>query len=128
MRIILTFTVLILLFSFQKVESKTEELNAVHNLAVRVLGKKDAGKFVFEKIESTSKNDEFEIDFRNGKVLIKGNSTISLASGLNWYLRYYTNSHISWETTRINLPEEIPVMNNPVIRKSPFSYSYYLNY
>ena len=128
MRITLIFGLLVLLMSCQTDVRKTKELNAVHNLATRVLGQENAKRFVFKKIESVSENDEFKIDFTNEKILITGNSNIALVSGLNWYLKYYTNSQISWETKRINLPEKLPIADNPVIRKSPFSYSYYLNY
>ncbi len=128
MRIIITFGLLILLVSCQSTKRKTKELNAVYELAVRVLGRENAKHFVFNKIESTSENDEFEIDFINGKILIKGNSNVALASGLNWYLKYYAHSHISWEAKQLDFPEELPILDTPVIKKSPFTYSYYLNY
>ncbi|QTD36380.1 alpha-N-acetylglucosaminidase [Polaribacter batillariae] len=108
--------------------TKNEGVNALDQLTVRILGKEKAKNFIFEKTVSITDKDKFTIDFKDGKVLIKGNSNIALASGFNWYLRYFTNSHISWETQRINLPEKLPIVANPVTKKSPFTYSYYLNY
>ena len=102
--------------------------NAVYKLAERTIGKHNANKFVFEKTNSNSENDSFEIEDINDKILIKGNSNIALASGFNWYLKYHTNSHISWDSKQINIPKTLPKLDRKVIKNSPFTYSYYLNY
>jgi len=33
--------------------------------------------------------DVFEIESCEGKVIIRGNNSVSMAMGLNWYLKYY---------------------------------------
>ncbi len=105
-----------------------QKQNKVYQLAERVLGKEKAKHFVFRKDATIKSNDKFTISSENGKILIQGNSNIALASGLNWYLKYETHSHISWEVQNINLPEILPILKTPIYKKSPFQYSYYLNY
>ncbi len=108
--------------------SNEQTEKAVYQLAERVLGKEKAQHFIFEIDSSIQGNDTFEISSQNGKILIKGNSNIALASGLHWYLKYQTNSHISWEVRELNIPEKLPVLQTPIYKKSPFEYAYYLNY
>lgn len=100
----------------------------ISDLAIRILGEEHAEKFVFEQFKSNMDRDEFEIDSIGDKILIKGNSPVAIASGLNWYLKYYTDIHISWEAKQMNFPKKLPIPENPIIKKSPFKYSYYLNY
>ena len=48
---------------------------------------KDA--FEFKIIGQDEGKDVFEIETLNGKVLIRGNNGVSLAMGLNWYLKHF---------------------------------------
>ena len=123
--------ILVLLIVFTSCSTHKENLastNAIYNLAVRTIGKDHANKFIFEKTGSNSKNDEFEINNVDDKIHIKGNSNIALASGLNWYLKYHTNSQISWDSERINIPKKFSALDSIIVKESPFTYSYYLNY
>ena len=45
--------------------------------------------FEFDKIQPEAGRDVFEIDWRDNKVVIRGNNGVAMASGLNWYLKYY---------------------------------------
>ena len=53
--------------------------------------------------------DYFEITAEDGKVLIVGNSDLSLATGLNWYLKYVAGIHLSWNNPSQKLPEVLPL-------------------
>ncbi|MCD6544638.1 MAG: alpha-N-acetylglucosaminidase N-terminal domain-containing protein, partial [Flavobacteriaceae bacterium] len=128
MKRILIICLIASIFSCQTQIKKTAVQKNVSDLAIRILGKEYAENFIFKQIESTSDKDEFELSFIDEKVLIKGNTPIAMASGLNWYLKYYANVHISWEAQQMNLPDVLPVPNKPVIKKCLFTYSYYLNY
>ncbi len=128
MKRILIICVIASLFSCRTQIKETAVQKNISSLAIRILGKEYAKNFIFEQIESTSDKDEFELSFIDDKILIKGNTPVAMASGLNWYLKYYTNTHISWEARQMNLPDKFPIFDKPVIKKSPFTYSYYLNY
>lgn len=60
------------------------------NLVERVLGAEWRDKFVFELRDQLDGKDVFEItDAGGGRIKVRGNDGISLASGLNYYLRNY---------------------------------------
>ena len=104
------------------------DVKPVIELAKRTVGSEAAKQFVFELERDSCKKDHFAINSRGKQIVIKGNSPIALSSGLNWYLKYETNSHISWEAQQINLSAEFPQLNKAILKNSPFEYSYYLNY
>lgn len=51
--------------------------------------------------------DYFEIGSKDGKVLLKGNNPISVATAFNWYLKYYCKCQISWFGDQLNLPKKL---------------------
>lgn len=108
--------------------SSSGEIETARNLARRVLGEKNARQFIFESIPDSTQDEKFEIVSQKNKILIKGDTPVAMASGLNWYLKYFCNSHISWEGKQINFPEELPKINHPITKTSTLPYSYYLNY
>ncbi len=83
--------------------------------------------FVIEELPSTN-GDVFEIEDRDGRVVLRGNNGVSVASALNHYLRHATQSDIGWNGTNLRLPAVPPPAGNPIRRESPYKYRYYLNY
>lgn len=73
-------------------------------------------------------NDVFELESKNGKIVLSGNNNISIASALNYYLRYYANCLISWNGSNLNLPSKLPSVTGKISKASPYKYRYYLNY
>lgn len=69
------------------------DLTPIDNLARRVVPT-ISDQIIFEEIEAPV--DTFSISGRGDKVLIKGNSPISMAVGLNNYLRRYMGANVSW--------------------------------
>ena len=98
----------------------------VYGLANRVL-KENAVHFVFEQTKKKVEADYFEISSRDGKILIKGNSGISMASGLNWYLKKYCNAQFTTIDQQLKLPDHLPVPKKPEIVTTPFRYRYFFN-
>lgn len=83
-------------------------------------------KFIFEQVDSPEKF--FEIDSENGKPVIRGNSTVNMAAGLNWYLKYYPNIHISWNQMSADIPDNLPLPRKKERHTTDASLRYYLNY
>lgn len=72
--------------------------------------------------------DWFEIYQSGDRPAVKGNSAISVATGINWYLKYMADVHLSWGNMNPALPTMLPAVENRVRRSSPMRSRYYLNY
>ena len=87
---------------------------------------KDA--FEFEIIPQDNGRDVFELETGNGTVTVRGNNAVSLAVGLNWYLKYYCHCHVSWCGNQRNLPSPLPSLKEKVRHTAWAKHRYFLNY
>lgn len=72
--------------------------------------------------------DFFEISTKNGKPFIRGNNYISIASGINWYLKYCVGVHLTWNSMHASLPSTLPLVQDVERHETDIKYRYYLNY
>jgi alpha-N-acetylglucosaminidase len=89
-----------------------------------------ADRFRIEIIPSdgnAAAGNVFELDSRDGKVVLRGDSAVSIASALNWYLKYSCHCQISWCGSNLRLPDPLPLPANVRIT-SPFVHRVYFNY
>jgi alpha-N-acetylglucosaminidase len=84
--------------------------------------------FKIETIETQDGRDVFEIESEGSKIVLRGNNGISIASGLNWYLKYYCHAHISWCGSQLNLPTPLPQVSPRYRGTSSCRYRYTFNY
>ncbi len=104
----------------------SEKLEAARALLRRVVKERYAD---FEiEIAELDDRETFEIQSRNNKILLRGNTPVTVASALNWYLKYYCHCHISWNGDNLKLPESLPQLEVPVRRSTRFNRRVYLNY
>ena len=99
--------------------------NPVHDLLERI----DPGaskKFIIQVKKGSS--DFFELDQKGDKVVIRGNNYVNIATGLNWYLKYYAGIHLSWNGMTAELPESLPKISTPVRKETNLSLRYDFNY
>ena len=101
-------------------------LQNAYLLAKRVL-KDRADDFIFQLSDENAPKDFFEIGGKKGKILIKGNNGVSLASGLNWYLKKYCNSQYTIIDQHIDLPDNLPVPEPAERIETQFKYRYFFN-
>ena len=99
----------------------------VYGLVKRLLSK-HAKNFTYKEIPSIQGKDVFEIESQKGKILISGNNGVSMARGLNHYLKNYCHASTSWCGDNLNLSDLLPVPEEKIRIQSPFKYRYYLNY
>ncbi|MCK5794425.1 MAG: alpha-N-acetylglucosaminidase, partial [Anaerolineales bacterium] len=85
-------------------------------------------KFSFEVIQREDGRDLFELESKNGKVAIRGNNGVSMAMGLNWYLKEYCLCSFSLWGENLYLPEPLPEIRGVVRKTSWAKYRYFLNY
>lgn len=99
----------------------------VDSLAARVTEGTSAGRILFSEVPSAQ--DFFEISSDpQGRVVIQGNNTVSMAVGLNWYLKYVAGIHISWNNLTQPLPDNLPLPDRAIRRQASVPHRYYLNY
>lgn len=99
--------------------------NPVNGLLERI----DPGaskKFIIQVKKGQS--DFFELDQKGDKVVIRGNNYVNIATGLNWYLKYYAGIHLSWNGMTAKLPESLPKVSTPVHKETNLSLRYDFNY
>ncbi len=104
-----------------------EPCRAARELAGRLLGPR-AEEFVFRSIPAEAGADVFEVSASGGRVVIGGNTGVSMASGLNWYLRHACHAEVSLYGVQLQLPTPLPDLAPVVRRVSPHRYRYLLNY
>ena len=90
--------------------------------------KDKSSSFIIEAIPQQNGKDVFELESRKGKIVLRGNNGLSVASALNYYLQQYCNCHISWNGVNMNLPAQLPVVAKKIHKATPYKYRYYLNY
>lgn len=83
-------------------------------------------KFVIEQKKSDT--DFFELDQKGDKVVIQGNNYVSIATGINWYLKYYAGIHLLWNGMTADLPSQLPPVLKKERHETTLPYRYDLNY
>ncbi|MDR2586216.1 MAG: alpha-N-acetylglucosaminidase C-terminal domain-containing protein [Prevotellaceae bacterium] len=117
---IITFAFL-LLFTFHSVIAQNEvpiNKKSINSLASRVLPKKQAALFTFH-IKSSTIN-YFEISASKRRITIRGNSPVSVAAGLNYYLRNELYISVGQNDNKSILPDFSPIPLSKVRKESPY--------
>ncbi|ADV42401.1 alpha-N-acetylglucosaminidase [Bacteroides helcogenes] len=83
-------------------------------------------KFVIEQVKSDK--DFFELDRQKGKVVVRGNNYVSIATGINWYLKYHAGIHLCWNNMQAKLPDSLPPVPEKERHDTDLKYRYNLNY
>ncbi|MBQ8336466.1 MAG: alpha-N-acetylglucosaminidase [Bacteroidaceae bacterium] len=86
---------------------------AINGLLDRIGGKGAAQKFVTvidETLDDANGKDVFIITAQDGKPCIKGNSRLSVAAGINWYLNHHARINLTWN----NLTTDLTAVSLPV--------------
>ena len=71
-------------------------------------------QFVLELISAQEEEDVYEISSKDGKVVLRGNNPVALATAFNQYLKYVCKVHISWLGDHLDLPEKLPLPSETV--------------
>ncbi len=97
------------------------------DLVTRLLPK-HAGAFLFEVLPQENGLDVFEVEGREGKVVLRGSSGVALASALNWYLKTRCEVNVSPWSAPPDLPDPLPPPEEKTRVVTPFHYRYCFNY
>ncbi len=103
-----------------------DTIEEVQGIVKRNLGEAYVDWFTFE-IGQQGEYDYYEIeDGAGGRVHITGNDGVSLASGLNYYLKYYCNVSVTQVGNQVNMPQRAVPVGTRVHKecKVPVRYAY----
>lgn len=115
----------------QTVFTKEEIIQEVQGMIARNVGDFYVNWFEFEIAENPSGThyDYYTIfQSSNGKIHIKGNNGVSLATGLNYYFKYYCKVMISQAGSQTTMPKSIVAVPKAVTRETRFPIRYAYNY
>ncbi len=111
LKFIITFFISFYFFQLAVAQGDTIAFSSPKEQAVRDLIKrvlpKHADHFIARLIPKEEEKDFFEIESRNGKIILGGNNGISIASALHYYLKNFANCQITWNGTNLNLPKTL---------------------
>lgn len=85
-----------------------------------------SAKFKIECLKADK--DFFELDQQGDRVVVRGNNYVSIAAGINWYLKYYAGIHLSWNGMKAKLPDTLPPVPRKERHETTLDYRFYLNY
>ena len=102
-------------------------LCAARSLLERVIPAK-AQSFINEYAEAAEGKDVYEVESVAGKIVLRGNTPVSVASALNWYLKNVANCDISWCGDQLNLPQDLPMVPAKVRVSCLHQYRVYFNF
>jgi alpha-N-acetylglucosaminidase len=87
-----------------------------------------SGDFVLEAVPAEDGKDVFELESRAGKVVLRGNTPLSAAVGLNWYLKYSAHCSVSLNGRNLDLPSPAPAVEKKVRQVGWAKSRYLFNY
>jgi alpha-N-acetylglucosaminidase len=82
----------------------------------------------FKTVLQPSERDFFELSQQGKRVCIKGNTWVNIASGLNWYLKYYAGIHLTWNNMKAKAPASWPAVPKVERRETDLKWRYNFNY
>ena len=102
---------------------------AVRALARRVIPDHEK-EFRFERMaDSVDRPDCFELESRDGKIIVRGNNSNSIAVGLNYYLKNYCLTTVSWLACNpVEMPDVLPQIEGKIRVEARAQERFFLNY
>ena len=90
-------------------------------------------KFKIELVDSKKAagkqaTDFFELSQSGQRVVVRGNSWVNIATGINWYLKYYCGIHLTWNQMQAKLPAKLPIVTKTERHETPLTLRYDFNY
>jgi alpha-N-acetylglucosaminidase len=108
--------------------SHNSDLETADALASR-LAPSLSKSIVFKLGNSNRNQDYFRLETLSGKLCITANNANSMAVGLNYFLKNYCHTTISWYVDdQILLPRKLPVVSHPVEIEARVKNRFFLNY
>jgi len=72
--------------------------------------------------------DFFELESRKSRIVVRGNNYVSIATGLNWYLKYYAGINLTWNDMKADIPDVLPAVPVKERHETDLALRYDFNY
>ncbi len=87
------------------------------------------GDFIIETIPAPPGENVFEVGARDGKIVLRGDNSLSQAVALNWYLKHDAFVDVSWFADEpVNMPRHLPLPAEDVRQTTRIRERFFLNY
>ena len=107
--------------------TKEETIDTLYGLVDRTVGEAYRDRFAF--VLQDGDEEAFTLsDAANGRVCITANSGVNLACGLGWYYKQFCGLHFSQVGNRVDVPDPLPRIGEPLRLSTPFKVRYAYNY
>jgi len=101
---------------------------AANDLIRRVLPQQ-ADRFLVELTTATDGLDVFEIEAKSERIVLRGNSGLSIAMAFNWYLRYEAKVNFDWQAAGpLEFKGPLPQPKEKIRRECAAKERFFLNY
>lgn len=108
--------------------SQSDSNSAAYDLVQRLIPQWK-NQIKFENIPSDNGKDVFELQNENDKLIIRGSSVLSQVVGLNWFLKYYCDTSVSWYASNpVQVPDNMPKVIDRIRHSCISEYRFFLNY
>jgi alpha-N-acetylglucosaminidase len=88
-----------------------------------------AGEFVVENIPDDNGRDVFEVESRAGKIVLRGDNAVAIASALKRYLADFCHADPGWMCgSQMALPKTLPAVPEKIRVVSPYQFRFDYNY
>jgi alpha-N-acetylglucosaminidase len=121
-------SLLVLWFVATSAPGAEPSVKAARGLVARILPAHAAQIDVATLPPAAGGADVFEVETVGGRLVLRGNTGVSIGSALNWYLRNVAHAQVSWNGDNLDLPPVLPVVPAKVRITSPYRHRVYLNY
>ncbi len=118
--------IVLFLFFIVSISVSAQELSVIDDLIARIMPMhRDQFRFT---LNSKAEQHYYKISTSGKKVHIEGNSPVSIASGIDRYMKEFLNTCIVWTDFTPVLPEKLPLPEKKIEEHSPYSFITYMNY
>lgn len=107
--------------------TKKDTVEALNGLVSRILGSQYVNWFTFD-ITGKEGPDTYTLSDANGKIKITANTGVAAAAGLNYYLKYYCNVHVSQQTKQVKMPASVVKPDKTITNTTNSEVRYAYNY
>ena len=127
-KILFLFFILFNISMFTVAAETNVSLVPVRELVKRILPE-HYRKIVVEYMPDVTNDERFELYSQANKIIIRGTTKSAIGVGLNYYLKYYCKTYVSWYSfDKIETPKVLPVVPEKVVRSARVPERFFLNY